>query len=87
MPKMTSLNVRVGGALQEYVAQATGHSGAYDNASEYVRDLIRKDMVQSEQNAFAAKQTALQQAFALPKAAYRQVSMEQIIERNLSRRG
>ena len=43
MSKMLALNVRIGGSLREFVAQAVGDSGDYDNASEYVRDLIRKE--------------------------------------------
>lgn len=86
MPKTMSLNVRVAGVLQEHLAQTIGDGGSYDNASEYVRDLIRKDMIQSERVAFEAKQAALCQAFALPKRAYRKVSMDQIIERHLAKR-
>ena len=83
---MMSLNVRVGGGLREFVAQAVGDDGDYDNASEYVRDLIRKDKEKSELKAFEAKRTALAQAFALPKSAYRKVRMEEVIERNLAER-
>ena len=86
MSKMMSLNVRVGGGLREFVTQAVGDGGDYDNASEYVRDLIRKDKEKSEREAFEAKRAALAQAFALPKSAYRKVSMEEVVERNLAKR-
>ncbi len=72
---------------QEHLARTTGDRGVYDEASEYVCDLIRKDLIQSEQSAFIAKQAALQQAFAQPKTAYRQVRLEQIIKRKLAKRG
>ena len=84
MSKMLALNVRIGGSLREFVAQAVGDSGDYDNASEYVRDLIRKDKERAEQAAFAAKKTALQQAFALPRSSYRKVSLDEVIDRNLA---
>ena len=81
MSKPMNLNVRVGGALSEYVASAIGDHGDYDNASEYVRDLIRRDKQRAEQAAFEAKRAALQQAFALPDSAYQAVSAEEIVRR------
>lgn len=86
MPKTMNLNVRVGGALSEYLANAIGANGEFDNASEYVRDLIRRDKARAEQVAFEAKKAALQQAFALPDAAYREVTADEVIARNLAKR-
>ena len=85
MSKTMNLNVRVGGALSEYLATAIGDQGDYDNASEYVRDLIRRDKALSEQAAFAAKRAALQQAFSLPDSAYENVSAADIKRRALSK--
>jgi len=86
MSKMTTLNVRIGGSLSTFVAQAIGEFGDYDNASEYVRDLIRHDKARAEQAAFEAKREALQQAFAQPNEAYTKTSFEDVISRNLARR-
>ena len=79
---MMTLNVRLGGNLSGFVAQATGESGDYDNASEYVRTLIRQDKARSEQAVFEAKRMALQQAFNLPDSAYRKTSLQDVLERN-----
>ena len=38
------INTRLKGSLAEYVAFITGEQGLYDNTSEYIRDLIRRDM-------------------------------------------
>lgn len=38
------INTRLKGSLAEYVAFMTGEQGLYDNTSEYIRDLIRRDM-------------------------------------------
>jgi Arc/MetJ-type ribon-helix-helix transcriptional regulator len=43
MPKAMTLDLRVSGALGEFVAANVGDDGAYENVSEYVRDLIRRD--------------------------------------------
>lgn len=48
--KETRLNVRVKGALAEHVDKVTGPYGVYDNQSEYLRDLIRRDMYRRDED-------------------------------------
>ncbi len=84
MTKPMNLNVRVGGGLSEHVTFATGDQGDYDNASEYVRALIRQDKALAEQAAFEAKRAALQQAFGLPDEAYEPVTAADIKRRALT---
>ena len=38
------INARLPGALADHVAFVTGEGAYYENSSEYVRDLIRRDM-------------------------------------------
>jgi len=38
-----TMTVRVSGALSEFVATNVDEDGAYENVSEYIRDLIRRD--------------------------------------------
>lgn len=45
----TRLNVRVKGPLALHVQQRIGDNGLYENPSEYIRDLIRHDMLQEEE--------------------------------------
>ena len=52
MNKQTTLNVRVGGSLSDFVAANVGDNGAYENVSEYVRDLIRRDKERVEAEQF-----------------------------------
>ncbi len=86
MTKPMTLNVRVGGALSEFVASNVGEHGAYDNVSEYVRDLIRKDKKQAEEQAFERLKAELQRAFASPDADYRRITAADVIKRNRARR-
>lgn len=37
------INVRVTGKLRKFIMEQTGPDGLYESASEYVRDLIRRD--------------------------------------------
>ncbi len=38
------ISVRLSGALSEFVARIVGVSGLYETPSEYIRDLVRRDM-------------------------------------------
>jgi antitoxin ParD1/3/4 len=43
MPRTTTMTVRLGGTLSEFVAANVGEDGSFENVSEYIRDLIRRD--------------------------------------------
>ena len=49
MSQTTTMSVRISGALSEFVASNVGENGSYENVSEYVRDLIRRDNERAEQ--------------------------------------
>jgi putative addiction module CopG family antidote len=85
MGKMMTLNVRVGGALSDFVSANVGEAGAYENVSEYVRDLIRRDMERNEQETFLRLKAELDRAFSAPDSAYKPLTADEVISRN--RRG
>lgn len=87
MTKNLTLNVRVSGALGEHVAANVGEDGAYENVSEYVRDLIRRDKERAEAEAFARLKAELSRAFAVPGSAYRPLDATAVIKRNARKRG
>lgn len=82
-----TLNVRVSGRLGEFVADNVSADGAYENVSEYVRDLIRRDMERSEVEAFDRLKAELQRAFAAPDESYETVDAEAVIQRGRQRLG
>ena len=82
MTKPMNLNVRLPGALGDFVAANVGEDGAYDNVSEYVRDLIRRDKARAEAAAFERLKAELDMAFAQPDDSYRAVDVEAVIARN-----
>lgn len=53
MSRTTTMTVRLNGSLSDFVAANVGEHGAYDSVSEYVRDLIRRDMEHAEAERFA----------------------------------
>ncbi|HEY8604496.1 addiction module antitoxin [Tsuneonella suprasediminis] len=82
MPKAMTLNVRVSGTLGEFVANNIGDGGAYENVSEYVRDLIRRDKERVEAEGFERLKAELTAAFAAPESAYEALDPETVIARN-----
>lgn len=86
MTRTMTLNVRVSGALGDFVSMNVGDDGAYENVSEYVRDLIRRDKARVETEAFERLKAELTHAFAAPDSAYRPSSADEVIQRNRGRR-
>jgi antitoxin ParD1/3/4 len=44
IPMVSSLNVSLTDELREFINSRTGDAGVYSTPSEYLRDLIRRDM-------------------------------------------
>ena len=76
------INVRVGGTLSEFVTSNVSKTGSYENVSEYVRDLIRRDKFNKEQVAFETLKAELQKAFSSPDSEYVELSADDIIARH-----
>jgi antitoxin ParD1/3/4 len=82
MTKPMNLNVRLTGALSDFVAGNVGQDGDFDNVSEYVRDLIRRDKARAEAAAFERLKAELDLAFAQPDDSYRVFDADAVIARN-----
>lgn len=78
----TTLKVRLSGPLSEFVAANVGEQGAYENVSEYVRDLIRRDKDVEEALAFERLKAELTHAFAAPESSYKLLTAADVIARN-----
>lgn len=82
MSRATTITVRVSGALSEFVAANVGENGSYENISEYVRDLIRRDKERAEQETFNRLKAELTRAFAAPETSYEALTAAEVIARN-----
>lgn len=85
MSKAITLNVRVSGSLGDFVAANVGDNGTFENVSEYVRDLIRRDKERAEADAFTRLKAELARAFGIPDSAYEPLDAEAVIVRNRAR--
>lgn len=82
MSRTTTMTVRLSGALSDFVVANVGENGSYENISEYVRDLIRRDKERAEQEAFDRLKGELTRAFAAPEASFRPLTAAEVIARN-----
>ena len=82
MPRTTTMTVRISGALSDFVSANVGENGSYENVSEYIRDLVRRDKERSEREAFERLKAELARAFAAPDDSYHPLSTTDVIARN-----
>ncbi len=84
---MTSgnVNVRVTGELQNHLQQQIGSHGLFDNASEYIRSLIRQDL-KSRDEAWSWLRSELEPALRASDDKFISVTAEDVILRNKKKR-
>ena len=82
MSRTTTMTVRIGGALSDYVSANVGDEGSYENVSEYIRDLIRRDKERVEAEAFNRLKAELTRAFAASEETYKPLTAAEVIARN-----
>ncbi len=78
----TTITVRLNEMLSEFVASNVGERGAYENVSEYMRDLIRRNKERVEREAFERLKAELAQAYAAPESTYKPLTAADVIARN-----
>ncbi|NOQ34891.1 MAG: transcriptional regulator [Methylococcaceae bacterium] len=76
-----NVNVRVTGELRNHLQQQIGVKGLYENASEYIRDLIRNDLKQHHESWDWLKQE-LEPALRADENTYITVTADDVINRN-----
>ena len=82
MSRTTTMTVRIGGALSDFVSANVGDEGSYENVSEYIRDLIRRDKERAEAEAFNRLKVELTHTFAAPEETYKPLTAAEVIARN-----
>jgi antitoxin ParD1/3/4 len=73
------INVRFTGALQRFIQDRTGASGLYGSASEYIRDLVRRDYEREEQRKSHWLRHELSSGAEADDAAFTELNAEAII--------
>jgi len=76
-----NINVKIKGELQTHLQQQVGEHGLYENASEYIRALIRSDL-KSRSEAWKWLKQELEPALRADKGAFVKVTADDVIYRN-----
>ncbi len=76
-----NINVRIKGELQLHLQQQVGEHGLYENASEYVRALIRNDL-KSRRDSWGWLKNELEPAMRADESAFIAVTAADVIQRN-----
>lgn len=84
MPRTTTMTIRLGSTLSDFVSVNVSETGSYENVSEYIRDLIRRDKERVELEAFERLKAELKRAFTAPDDSYHSLSASDVIDRNRS---
>ncbi len=82
MSRTTTMTVRLSGTLRDFVSTNVGENGSYENVSEYIRHLIRRDKERSEREAFDRLKAELARAFAAPDESFHPLWAADVIARN-----
>ena len=80
------VNVRFAGELQRFIQDRTGESGLYASASEYIRDLVRRDYEREEQRKWAWLCQELKAVAEAPETAFVPLEAVSLIDEAKARR-
>lgn len=76
-----NVNVRVTGDLRNHLQQQIGQYGLYENASEYIRDLIRRDL-KDRKTAWEWLRQELDPGLRTDESQFIRVTSTDVIRRN-----
>lgn len=73
------VNVRFAGELQRFIQSKTEKSGLYGSASEYIRDLVRRDYEAEEKRKWAWLREELKPGVDAPESEFAALDTEAIL--------
>ena len=80
------VNVRFSGELQRFIQERTGESEVYSSASEYIRDLVRRDYEREEDRRWLWLRNELKAGLESPASEFESLDVRSLIEEARSRR-
>jgi len=80
------INVQFAGALQQFIRDRVGRSGLYDSASEYIRDLVRRDYESEEERKWTWLRDELKAGIEAPESQFVPVNADTVLSKAKSRR-
>lgn len=80
------VNVRFAGELQNFIQKQIGPKGLYGSASEYIRDLVRRDYEREEQRKWTLLYRELKPGIDAPEEEFIPLDADQILKEARARR-
>jgi len=80
------VNVRFAGELQRFIQTRVGVSGIYASASEYIRDLVRRDYEREEQRKAIWLRQELKAGVEASGTAFEELDADSLISEAKARR-
>jgi antitoxin ParD1/3/4 len=80
------VNVRFSGELQRFIQERTGDSGVYSSASEYIRDLVRRDYEREENRKWLWLRHELKAGLESSESEFETLDVDGLISEAKSRR-
>tara|TARA_R110001592_G_scaffold66617_2_gene204581 strand:- start:23947 stop:24222 length:276 start_codon:yes stop_codon:yes gene_type:complete len=82
-----NVTLRVSGSLRTHLEDCTGSNGEYETPSEYLRDLIRRDMERKEASKWERVRSSLNEALSFSESDFKSVDRAEFKNRALKRNG
>lgn len=79
---MLEVKVKITGSLEEFVRAQTSTEGRYDSATEYLKELLLKDMARQKDQAWVSIKNELLPGMNAPRSEFVAVSAADVIARN-----
>lgn len=76
-----NVTLRISGSVIEHLQECTGKHGLYETPSEYLRDLIQRDIEQKEIEKWERLRSALADGLSAKESDYKALSAITIKER------
>lgn len=80
------INVRFAGPLQEFIQSRVSEAGLYNSASEYIRDLVRRDYEREEERKADWLRHELAPGMRADESAFSPLDADALIRKAKSRR-
>ncbi|MBL8819330.1 MAG: hypothetical protein JNL58_25080 [Planctomyces sp.] len=79
------VNVRFSGELQRFIQERTGATGVYASASEYIRDLVRRDYEREEQRKWLWLRHELKEGLEASESEFESLDTNRLLDEARSR--
>jgi antitoxin ParD1/3/4 len=80
------INVRFTGKLQKFIHERVEGSGLYSSASEYIRDLVRRDHEREEERKWSWIRTELKAGARADESAFVPLDASTVLKKAKARR-